>query len=235
MGRMAVFKAEGEEAFDVLRWLDRQLIRLGSKFGEYQKDEAGSFRLPENFTLYPQFMFHLRRSQFLQVFNNSPDETAFFRLMLNREGTSGSLVMIQPTLVKYTFDAPPAPVILDITAVTADSILLLDTYFMVTIHYGSTIAQWRKEGYADREEHEAFRLLLRAPMQEAEALLTDRNPVPKLLECDQHGSQARFLLAKLNPSVTHSNQQYATQEVIFTDDVSLQVFMEHFARLAVQQ
>jgi protein transport protein SEC23 len=24
-------------------------------------------------------MFHLRRSQFLQVFNNSPDETAFYR------------------------------------------------------------------------------------------------------------------------------------------------------------
>ena len=33
------------------------------------------------FTL--QFMFHLRRSQFLQVFNNSPDETAYYRYFLN--------------------------------------------------------------------------------------------------------------------------------------------------------
>ena len=45
----------------------RMLIRLCQKFGEYNKDDPNSFRLPDNFTLYPQFMFHLRRSQFLQV------------------------------------------------------------------------------------------------------------------------------------------------------------------------
>lgn len=50
------------------------------KFGEYAKDDPNSFRLSENFSLYPQFMYHLRRSQFLQVFNNSPDETSFYRL-----------------------------------------------------------------------------------------------------------------------------------------------------------
>ena len=49
------------------------------KFGEYNKDDPNSFRLQDNFTLYPQFMFHMRRSQFLQVFNNSPDETSFYR------------------------------------------------------------------------------------------------------------------------------------------------------------
>lgn len=49
------------------------------KFGEYAKDDPNSFRLAENFTLYPQFMYHLRRSHFLQVFNNSPDETSFYR------------------------------------------------------------------------------------------------------------------------------------------------------------
>ena len=47
------------------------LIRLVQKFGEYNKDDPTSFRLSENFSLYPQFMFHLRRSPFLQVFNNS--------------------------------------------------------------------------------------------------------------------------------------------------------------------
>lgn len=67
MARVAVFKAESEEAFDVLRWLDRMLIRLVSKFADYRKDEPASFHLSPNFTLYPQFMFHLRRSCFLQV------------------------------------------------------------------------------------------------------------------------------------------------------------------------
>jgi len=90
MSRIAVFKAEVDDGPDVLRWVDRMLIRLCSRFAEYRKDDATSFRLESNFTLYPQFMFHLRRSQFLQVFNNSPDETAFYRHVLNHEDVPNS-------------------------------------------------------------------------------------------------------------------------------------------------
>lgn len=53
--------------------------------------------------------------------------------------------------------------------------------------------------------------------------------------CDQYGSQARFLLSKLNPSTTHATDLYGGQaggQAIFTDDVSLQVFMEHLKKLA---
>ena len=66
-------------------------------------------------------------------------------------------------------------------------------------------------------------------------LLRERFPVPLYVECDQYGSQARFLLAKLNPSVTHnSTQSGGASDFLFTDDVSLQVFMDHLKRLAVQ-
>ena len=76
MGRMAAWRADNtDEGADVLRWVDRMLIRLCQKFGEYNKDAPDSFRFPENFSLYPQFMFHMRRSQFLQVFNNSPGKS----------------------------------------------------------------------------------------------------------------------------------------------------------------
>lgn len=234
MARLAVFKTENEEVFDILRWLDRMLIRVAAKFGDYQKDDVSSFRLSANFSLYPQFMFHLRRSQFLQVFNNTPDETAFFRLMLNREGVVGSLIMIQPTLFSYSFEGPPVPVLLDVTSIAPDRILLFDSYFYIVVHYGSTIAQWRKLGFQNDPAHENFKNLLEAPIGDAEALLVERIPLPKLIECDQHGSQARFLLAKLNPSITHNNNQYDNQQVIFTDDVSLQVFVDHLQRLAVQ-
>lgn len=70
MARVAASRSETEDAADVHRWLDRMLIRLCQKFGDYTKDNPESFRLLPNLTLYPQFMFHLRRSQFLQVFNN---------------------------------------------------------------------------------------------------------------------------------------------------------------------
>ena len=56
---------------------------------------------------HTQFMFHLRRSQFLQVFNNSPDESAYYRNKLNREDVTQSLVMIQPILYAYSFSGPP--------------------------------------------------------------------------------------------------------------------------------
>lgn len=34
-----------EYTFDILRWLDRFLIRLVSKFGIYKKDDPSSFQL----------------------------------------------------------------------------------------------------------------------------------------------------------------------------------------------
>ena len=42
-------------------------------------------------------------------------------------------------------------------------------------------------------------------------------------ECELVSLQARFLLAKLNPSATHQNDQGLASEIIFTEDVSLEV------------
>ena len=236
LARLAAHKAEHEEAFDTLRWLDRCLIRLCAKFGEYAKDEPSSFRLPPPLAYFPQFMFNLRRSQFLNVFNNSPDETAFFRLALAREPVAGALVMIQPTLVAYALDGAALQAVpLDVSAITADRVLLLDSFFVIVVHAGSTVAAWRKAGYAELPEHDAFRALLAAPAEDARALAAERCPTAKVVACDQGGSQARFLLAKLNPSVTHATDAAAAagSELVFTEDVSLSVFMEHLAKLAV--
>ncbi|XP_060213498.1 protein transport protein SEC23 E-like [Lycium barbarum] len=236
VARLASYKMEMEEDFDATRWLDRNLIRLCAKFGDYRKDDPSSFTLNPSFSLFPQFMFHLRRSQFLQVFNNSPDETAYFRMLLNREGISNAAVMIQPTLMAFSFNSLPSPALLDVASIAADRILLLDAYFSVVIFHGMTVAQWRNMGYQNQPEHQAFAQLLQVPHDEAQAIIRERFPVPRLVVCDQHGSQARFLLAKLNPSATYNNanDMAAGSDVIFTDDVSLQVFFEHLQRLAVQ-
>lgn len=236
MARLCSHKMEMEEGFDATRWLDRNLIRLCAKFGDYRKDDQSSFTLNPCFSLFPQFMFNLRRSQFVQVFNNSPDETAYFRMMLNRESITNAAVMIQPSLISYSFNSPPSPALLDVASIAADRILLLDSYFSVVIFHGMTIAQWRNMGYHNQPEHQAFKLLLQAPHDDAEMIVRERFPVPRLVVCDQHGSQARFLLAKLNPSATYNNmnEMAAGSDVIFTDDVSLQVFFEHLQRLAVQ-
>ncbi|PRQ38303.1 putative von Willebrand factor, type A, Zinc finger, Sec23/Sec24-type, sec23/Sec24, trunk [Rosa chinensis] len=236
MARKTSLKMETEESFDATRWLDRGLIRLCSKFGDYRKDDPASFTLNPCFSLFPQFMFNLRRSQFVQVFNNSPDETAYFRMLLNRENITNAAVMIQPSLISYSFNSLPQPALLDVASIAADRILLLDSYFSIVIFHGMTIAQWRNMGYQNQQEHLAFAQLLQAPHDDTQMIIRERFPVPRLVVCDQHGSQARFLLAKLNPSATYNNahEMAAGSDVIFTDDVSLQVFFEHLQRLAVQ-
>uniref|UniRef100_A0A6N2KA51 Protein transport protein SEC23 n=1 Tax=Salix viminalis TaxID=40686 RepID=A0A6N2KA51_SALVM len=236
MARLTSLKMESEEGFDATRWLDRNLIRLCSKFGEYRKDDPSSFTLNSFFSFFPQFIFNLRRSQFVQVFNNSPDETAYFRMLLNRENITNAAVMIQPSLISYSFNSLPQPVLLDVASIGADRILLLDSYFSVVIFHGMTIAQWRNLGYQNQPEHEAFAQLLQTPKEDAQTIIHERFPAPRLVVCDQHGSQARFLLAKLNPSATYNNanEMAAGSDIIFTDDVSLQVFFEHLQRLAVQ-
>jgi len=226
---------------EVLRWIDKMLIRLVKKFGEYRHGDVGSLRLHEDFTLFPVFMFHLRRCDLLQIFNSSPDETTFFRHTFNRSPVSDGIVMIQPALIVWDFSGKgPRPALLDSTSVQHDNILLLDTFFHVIIHYGATVAQWRKSGYQDDPQYAYFGQLLAEPIAEGQRLVANRFPVPKLVECDQHGSQARFLYNKINPSMTHHQQsqgggQYGTQqgEIVYTDDASLQTFMQHLKKVVV--
>uniref|UniRef100_A0AAR2LYC7 Protein transport protein SEC23 n=1 Tax=Pygocentrus nattereri TaxID=42514 RepID=A0AAR2LYC7_PYGNA len=210
MARLGVFRAESEEGPDVLRWLDRQLIRL--------------------------FMFHLRRSPFLQVFNNSPDESSYYRHHFLCQDLTQSLIMIQPILYSYSFFGPPEPVLLDSSSILPDRILLMDTFFQLVIYHGETIAQWRKAGYQDMPEYENFKQLLQAPLDDAQEILQTRFPMPRYIDTEHGGSQARFLLSKVNPSQTHNNLYAWGQEAgapILTDDVSLQVFMDHLKKLAV--
>ena len=138
--------------------------------------------------------------------------------------------------MSYALDQQPVPVLLDSVSIKPEVVLLLDAYFHILIWHGSTIAEWRKAGYQDQEGYENLKAVLDAPQADAQDLLVERLPIPRYIVCDQGGSQARFLLSKLNPSTTHVNLYGGGPAVggqtIFTDDVSLQVFMEHLKRLA---
>lgn len=101
MTRWAVYRTQTEHSLDTLRWLDKVLIKLVSQFANYSKSNIQSFRLSDSFAHFPHLLFHLRRSQLLQVFNSSPDETAFFRLVALHEDTSNTTLMINPKLVAY--------------------------------------------------------------------------------------------------------------------------------------
>ncbi len=93
-----LLRSENDDGPDVLRWLDRMLIRLVSltslllnvslynivflslqcqKFGEYHKDDPSSFKFSDNFSLYPQVSYHATQLD-LYLLNNDIIHTFFF-------------------------------------------------------------------------------------------------------------------------------------------------------------
>ncbi|CAL1216674.1 unnamed protein product [Candida parapsilosis] len=236
--------------------LDQVLIDFCTRFAVYQMGKMDSFRLSTTYSLFPQFMFHLRRSPFINVFNSSPDETSFVRHVFMHEDLANSLLMIQPTLLSYDINSwgsstideetneevinEPESVLLDSMSLGKSKILLLDTFFQILIHHGSQIAQWRKAGYHEQEEYAYFKDFLEAPKREAMSLLVDRFPLPRFIDCDEGGSQARFLMAKLNPSTSYATNVnhfygWGDRSDVFTDDVNLQSFMDHVQRVVTSK
>ena len=120
--RMGIVKNyEGEDSREVLKWIDKILIRLMSKFAKYMKGNPNSFKLSDNFNYFPQFMFYLRRSSFIQYFNESPDENTYYKTLIMYETVSNCTIMIQPLLFEYTPENPQAnPVFLDLNSMKND-------------------------------------------------------------------------------------------------------------------
>ena len=239
LARMACYRSDTNEGTgqEILRWIDKSLVRVCQKFGDFHPNSPESFRLKEAFSMFPQFLFNLRRSQFIQVFNNSPDETSFYRHSLMREDCSNSLLMIQPALVSYELHQETKPVSLDTSSIQPDRILMMDTFFQIVIFHGDKIAIWRKQNYQEKEGYESFKLFLDAPVNDANELMMSRFPLPRYVVCDQGSSQARFLLSRVNPSITHNTAvgYYGDPALapVLSDDVSYALFEEHLRKLTV--
>jgi protein transport protein SEC23 len=83
--------------------------------------------------------------------------------------------------------------------------LFMDTFFQILIYYGEHIVHWRSSGYQDMPEYENFKQLLQAPVDDAQEILQARFPVPCHFDTEQGDSQARFVLSRVNPSLTQKN------------------------------
>lgn len=238
LARMACYRTDTNEVNgqDIMKWIDKCLIRICQKFGDFQPSNPDSFRLRDDFSMFPSFLFNLRRSQFIVVFNNSPDETSFYRHSLMREDSSNSLLMIQPSLAAYEMYQETQPVSLDITSIKPDRILLMDTFFQIVIFHGEKVAIWRKQNYQDKEGYGHFKTFLECPINDANELMMSRFPLPRYVVCDQDSSQARFLLSRVNPSKTHNTSMgyYGDGSTsVLSDDVPYAEFDIHLRKLTV--
>lgn len=230
MGRIGVFRAENEFDHNILGWLDTTLIRTITKVADFVPERTETFRLPENFVRYPQYMYYFRRSRFVRVFGYSPDETAFYRHWMLRTCVSDTMTMIQPSLLSFTPDDEPMMVTLDASSRTPDSILLLDTFFHVVKWSGSDVARWRDDKLREEPEYGYIGELLDQGEEEMVERCGTRFPYPTEIRCDEGSSQARFLVAILNPNVKNQQARRLREgdvPPVFTDDVNLQTFVEH--------
>ena len=110
----------------------------------------------------------------------------------------------------------------------------------------SQLGAWIDAGFLRHPDHDAFRSLLAAPQAECLALCRDpRRPVvPKIIECRQGSSLARFLLARLDvegglaPPASAAAGRWgragrAAPGRLFSDDADLGAFAARLAALAV--
>lgn len=199
--RQAVAKADGGASGpEMLKWIDRLLIKMMRTLCTYAKGDPGSVMLPREAGILPGLVFHLRRSAVLRTSGSSPDRTCFFRLLASTLDTFSSLVMVQPTLIGYQPGGGSGrPLPLEPPSILPDRVLLLDSFTQLVICKGAALAlAARSPGSPAAAEVEQ---LARRVRSDAEALGAERFPAPTLIECDQGSSKARYLAQKVNPDV----------------------------------
>ena len=235
LAKYCVDKGYKQEQLETLRWLDKTIIRLITKFSDYKKDDISSFKLNNRFSQFPQFMYYLRRSPFISDFNSSLDEGIFYKSSLIYETMLNCTIMIQPILYSYTPEVPEAtPVHLDIDHMKDDAVLYLDAFFFVCIWHGKNVADWRDKGLHENPEYENIKTMLELPQESAQETLMERLPVPKYISCDSGNGQERYVKFTVNPSCSNSEQNSGIPEGFYTDDVSLKKFWEHLKKKVVQ-
>lgn len=229
---------------DAKRWLDTLLVRFVRRYGTYTANQPNTLQLNPCLSLFPSFMYNLRRSEYFMVLNISPDETTFKRHWLMRESVDNCMLMIQPTLDSYDIEHPYATAVqLDSNSLRHDNIVLMDAYFNVHIMWGSMIYQWIEAGYHENPDYANFAELLEAAEQDAQAVLAYRYPYPRFSRTDADGSEARHVKTRVNPATTYQNSgvQYGAgpngaveqSDVINTDDASIMTFMASLKKAVV--
>ena len=237
ISRLAAYKSEKVDVVDLVYWLNSILIKFARRFTTFEKDKPDTLQIPDEISLIPQFMYYFRKSYFVQKFATSVDESALYKMTLNRESLSNMLVMIQPALFQYDLaENEPSPVLCDFESLKPDIVLLVDTYFHLLVWRGINVHGWYQDQLHLQPQYEHIAYLFTQPCEDAKIICEDRLPVPKVITCYQGSPDERILKSKLNPpSAQSGNDLYRNDENYITDDVNLKTFMDYLTKLVVKR
>jgi len=92
------------------------------------------------------------------------------------------------------------PVLLDCESMQDNVILLLDTFFYVSIWKGQTITDWEKAGYHEQPDYANLKTMLEVPMEDAQYIMSERFPMPRFYVSTPGDTNERKFKARVNPS-----------------------------------
>jgi protein transport protein SEC23 len=170
---------ETQSPQEALCQLDQSIIQITKIFGTMSTNRL---QLPNNIVLFPQFMYHFRKTQFLKVLNEEADYLACTRFFINREPTDTCMLLIQPQLTQYDMYGPPHAIALDGSSIRNDAIIMIDSFFVIIINYGNTVVAWRNQDYHHKPGYALFKEFVVSPIEEAKKRIKNRFPCPKLVK-----------------------------------------------------
>lgn len=260
--RLLIIKIDttiGFESFEeVVNDVDAALIRMTKFFGGVKVSTAGTSHNPlenlkliysinERFKELPSYSYSLRRNpQLARIFNSSPDETAYYHHLFISADTATSCNMINPKLYRVSSGGKLESVLLDITSlnITEDSAyFVLDSVFNVVVFHQYSdpkrkLALHNSNNdsiiFGDESPREDLAQVLNIINTQ---LLANRTVRSKVVLTQTGHSQARFLMARLNPVVdreekpTKSSSWWSffggsANDVLMTDDVSVSKYYD---------
>lgn len=224
--RMFTSQASLEEDIDLVRRIDRSLIRFMRRFSTYSKDDPMSVSLPQTMPFFPQFTYFLRRSIVVHSEGNSPDETIYYRHILSRERVTEALTIVVPILTSYHYVNGISPVDMDSRSLAPDAILLLDAFCNVLVWHGEHVQQWINDGLHMQEDYASLNKCITEAEETAREIVAKRMPTPQFVITHEGGSQERILKCKVNPSKQGST--------MLTDDIDFETFYKFLCKIVVE-
>ncbi|XP_057508913.1 protein transport protein SEC23 A [Actinidia eriantha] len=183
------------KAMDMRATIDERVKGIASKFGS-QMPKSKLYQFPNELSLLPEFLFHLRRGPLLGSIVGHEDERSVLRNLFLNASFDLSLRMVAPRCLMHreggTFEELPAHDL----AVQSDAAVVLD--------HGTDVFIWLGAELAAEEGKSAAALAACRTL--AEELTEMRFPAPRILAFKEGSSQARYFVSRLIPA--HKDPPY---------------------------
>lgn len=200
LSRLLINKLDTNIGFEfegILEFIDTIVVKLLNNFNRLIVE---NYTINENLKTLPSLVYNLRKNpQLINIFNSSPDETTFYHHWFMKFDENLSSRVIEPRLFKYQTETLVIPVSMDsdiIDKIPSKSYLIMDSIFHNIIYYKYTNQEDRLSLHHSNNESKQSSL---EPWSFIQDLIKGRPLDPKYIITQTNHSQARYLVARLNP------------------------------------